>query len=214
MAPMVSDNAWAETPSKPIMAPSFQRGDLVRACTVVPQWIEEPAAVVGCVNPALSGRYFLLKTDSLGLSQPESHSHVPVHRGRGGELLASLIRSVRPAVNFRKPETAMRHHGVHAERLGERKRFTKMNLAGLRVEPVGMDRDLAEQKMCMCRESGLKLGSFERLPAQAIGVVHASQRQRSATEPQKQPSEQTDITGLVMLLEQLLPLLEQAQRLG
>src|SRR2546426_5570263 len=80
----------------------------------------------------------------LRLLQPEPHVHVAVHRRRGGEVLLGLLALARAPGELAEAEVAVRDERAHAARLGEGQRLAVVGLAALGVEPVGMDRDVAE----------------------------------------------------------------------
>ncbi len=72
--------------------------------------------------------------------------------------------------------------GAHSARLGERQRLTVVSLAALRVEPVGMGRDVAEQVQRMGRESELTWRGFDRAVAQTLRLVEPAKQQTGATQ--------------------------------
>jgi hypothetical protein len=55
-----------------------------------------------------------------------------------------FLLSARPPVELAEAEVAVGNEGAHASGLGERQRLAVVGLTVLRVEPVGMRRDVAE----------------------------------------------------------------------
>src|SRR5262245_52817816 len=65
----------------------------------------------------------------LRLLEIEPHVHLAVHRRRGGEVVAGLLRIARPAVDLAETEMAVDDEGPHAELGGERQRLTVVGLS-------------------------------------------------------------------------------------
>src|SRR5215471_19882258 len=89
----------------------------------------------------------------LRLLQPVRHSHLAIHRPRGGQVLVRLVALAHTSVELAKTEVAVGDEGAHAARLGEGQRLAVLGLALLDVEPIGMGRDVAEKVQCMGREA-------------------------------------------------------------
>jgi hypothetical protein len=69
-------------------------------------------------------------------------------------VLLRLLAPVRAAIELAEAEIAVRDEGTHAARLGEGQRLAVVGTAALGVEPVGVGRDVAKQRLRMSRESG------------------------------------------------------------
>jgi hypothetical protein len=62
----------------------------------------------------------------IGLLQPKSHVHLPVHRRRGREFVAGLIRPAGVQLKFSEAVMATRDERAHAEFAGQRERLPVM----------------------------------------------------------------------------------------
>jgi len=99
---------------------------------------------------------------------------------------------------------------AHAPRLGERQRLTVLGFAALGVEPVGMDRDVAEQVQRVGREAGVTRRGCERAVAQALRLVEPTEEETGATQRVAGPGDIGDVSPRGIPLKQLLALPEPA----
>ena len=103
---------------------------------------------------------------------------------------------------------------AHAVHLGECQRLPVVGCAAFGIEPVGMGRDVAEQVQRMGREARLALRGFDRATAQAPRFVELPEQQTGATHRVVGPAAMTDDSPRRLTLEELLSLLDPAQRLA
>ena len=140
----------------------------------------------------------------LRLLQIEMHIHLAVHRRRCGEVLLRLLALACAPVERAEAEMAVGDERAHATRLGEGQRLAVVGLAALRIEPVGVGRDVTEQEERMGCEPGLTRRELKRAVAQALRVVETAKHQRGSTQPLIEPSEIADVSPRGLTLEKLL----------
>src|SRR3954468_13553087 len=109
---------------------------------------------------------------------------------------------------------AMGDERAHAARFSECQRLAIMSLTALRVEPVRMGRNLAEQVQRMSRESRLARRGFQRAVPETPRVVETTERQRGSTQPQVEPSEKADEPARNVTVEKSLTFLQPPQGLA
>src|SRR5215467_223406 len=150
----------------------------------------------------------------LRLLEPEPHVHLAVHRRRGAEVLARLLTLARAPVELAEAEVAVGDERAHAARLRERQRLAVVGLAALRVEPVGMGRDVAQQVQRTGRGPWVRRRILERAVAEALCLVEPAEQQAGTTQRVVAPAAvDRDSLGYVTF-EELLGLPEPDQRLA
>src|SRR5215470_4356446 len=148
------------------------------------------------------------------LLQPEPHVHLAVHRRRGREVLLCLLALARALVELAEAEVAVGDEGAHAARLGQRQRLAVVGLAALRVEPIGMGRDVAEQVQRMGRGPRVRRRILERAVAQAPRLVELAEQQAGTTQRVVSPAAVERDSLRRVTFEELLALPEPGQRLA
>ena len=115
----------------------------------------------------------------LRLLQPEPHVHLAVHRRRGGEVLLRLLALARAPVELAEAEVAVGDERAHAARLGESQCLAVVGFDPLRVEPVGMGRDVAEQVQRMGRVPVVVWRGAPARSARRLRLVEAAEQQQA-----------------------------------
>src|SRR5262249_21123012 len=85
------------------------------------------------------------RESSLRLLQPEVHTHLPIHRRRGRQMLPSPSQVASPATKRPEPEVAVGHERAHAELLGEGERLLVVLLGDLGLGGIAIRVNLAEE---------------------------------------------------------------------
>src|SRR5439155_15235188 len=89
--------------------------------------------------------YTTLFRSSLPLLEPKAHVHLAVHRHRGGEILARVVKWWGRAAYDAHPRLAGRGDMASAVDWSAVTWPPRMPFTACDIEPVGMGRDIAEQ---------------------------------------------------------------------
>src|SRR5262245_48596165 len=152
---------------------------------------------MGLVRPSMSFQsraHFCLR-----LLQVDPHSHLAVHRRRGGEVLLGLLALARAPIERAEAEMAVRNEGTHAPRLRQRQRLPVSVLGLLHIGRTRSSADggHGEQRASLLTTRFLLSGQVERLERVLPSLVDASCTEIDGT----QPSGERDLTASPASLE-------------
>src|SRR6185295_9500404 len=102
---------------------------------------------------------------------------------------------------------------AHATRLGEGQRLPVMGLTALRIEAVGMSRNVAEQLQRVGQEIDATRCGINRAVAQALRLVQPAEQQTGASQRIGGPTV-PDSSPRRLTLEELLAFPQPVERLG
>ena len=97
-------------------------------------------------------------------------------------MLLRLLPPVRALTKLAEAEVAVSDEWAHAARFGECKRLAEVALAALRIEPVGIRRDVAEEVLRMRHKSWLTRRKLYRTVTQAPRLVKPAEQETGPTE--------------------------------